>query len=327
MIKPVIFSGMQPSGPLHIGNYLGALKNWVSLQNSGKYDCYFCIVDYHTLSGDMTPLERRKNILVMASEFIAAGIDPKKSTIFVQSHVPEHTELAWIFNTVTPVAELERMTQFKDKSAKQAKNINVGLFDYPVLQVADILLYKGTHVPVGKDQVQHVELARDIARWFNKRYKKYFPETKVLLTEIPKVMSLLDPEKKMSKSWGNNHVIDLADEPEVIEKKLKKSVTASEGGRVSPGVENLLTLLKHFAPAGLYDKFRVAEKNGSIRYGDLKKELGVEIANYFEDFRIRRNELMNGHDEVAMILADGARRASVVAEETMREVREIVGVR
>ncbi len=327
MAKSVIFSGMQPTGPLHIGNYLGALKNWVSLQNSGKYDCYFCIVDYHTLSGDMTPEERRKNILLMASEFIAAGIDPKKSTIFVQSHIPEHTELAWVFNTVTPVAELERMTQFKDKSAKQSKNINAGLFDYPVLQAADILLYKGTHVPVGKDQVQHVELTRDIARWFNKRYKKYFPETKTLLTEVSKVMSLLDPEKKMSKSWGNNHVIDLADEPDVIVKKLKKAVTASEGGNSSAGVENLLRLLKHFAPAGKYDHFFVAEKDGSIRYGDLKKELASEIGMYFEDFRIRRAELMNGHDEVAVILADGAKRASEVAEETMRDVREIVGVR
>ena len=318
---------MQPSGALHIGNYLGALKNWVALQNSGEYDCYFGIVDYHSITGNTNPKQLRENILTLACEYIAAGLDPKKSTIFVQSHVREHTELGWIFNTVTPMAELERMTQYKDKSQKQAKNINVGLFDYPVLQAADILLYKGTHVPVGKDQVQHVELTRDIARWFNKKYTKYFPETKPLLTEIPKVMSLLEPTKKMSKSWGEKHVIDMADEPAVIEKKLKKAVTASEGGGKSPGAENLLTLLKQFAPAAKYDQFLAAEKDKSIRYGDLKKELASEIGQYFEDFRNRRAQLMNGHDEIADILAHGAKKAKKQAEQTMSDVREIIGIR
>src|SRR3989338_5443670 len=191
--KPVIFSGIQPTGNLHVGNYLGAIKNWVELQNSGKYDCFFCIVDYHSLVGNMSSEERRKQITIVAAELLALGIDPKKSTFFIQSAVSEHTELAWILNCVTSMGELQRMTQFKDKSETQSKNVNVGLFAYPVLQAADILLYKGNRVPVGQDQVQHIELTREIARWFNSRFDKFFPETKALLTETPKIMSLLDP--------------------------------------------------------------------------------------------------------------------------------------
>ncbi|HRH23736.1 MAG TPA: tryptophan--tRNA ligase, partial [Candidatus Magasanikbacteria bacterium] len=228
--RPVIVSGIQPTGNLHIGNYLGAIKNWVDLQNSGKYDCYFFIADLHSLTGTRSASERKAQILRTASELLAAGIDPKKSTFFVQSHVPEHTELGWIFNCVTPIAELERMTQFKDKSQSQAKNINVGLFTYPTLMAADILLYRANAVPVGQDQTQHAELTNDIARWFNKNYSTYFSPVKPVFTETPKIMSLLEPVKKMSKSLGEGHVIELADELEVIEKKLKKAVTATEGG-------------------------------------------------------------------------------------------------
>jgi len=337
MIKKIIFSGIQPTGNLHIGNYLGAVKNWVELQNSGEYECYFCIVDYHSLTGNMKADERHDQIIHTAAELLAAGVDPEKSVFYVQSHVPEHTELAWVFDSVTPIAELERMTQFKDKSAQQAKNINAGLFTYPILQAADILLYHGTHVPVGVDQVQHVELTRDIARWFNKRYGKYFSETKALLTEIPKVMSLLEPTKKMSKSLGEGHVIELADEPNVIEKKLKKAVTASEGGGKAPGVENLLMLLKQFSTQGgsasggdgekIYKEFTKAEKDGSIRYGDLKFVLAQSIGNYFVDFRKKRNELLEGKDELAEVLAKGAKKAREVASKTMGDVRKLVGIR
>ena len=247
MVKPIVFSGIQPTGNLHIGNYLGAIKPFIELQNSDKYDLYFCIVDYHSLTGNMDATERKEKILHIAAELIACGIDPTKTTLFVQSHVEGHTELAWIFNTVTPVTELERMTQFKDKSNdQQKKNVNVGLFTYPVLQAADILLYHGTRVPVGEDQKQHVELTRNIARWFNNRYGDYFPEPEVLLTETPRIKSLLEPTKKMSKSKGANHVIELADAPAVLEKKIKKAVTASEGGSASVGVENLLLLLSYF---------------------------------------------------------------------------------
>ncbi len=325
--RPVIVSGIQPTGNLHIGNYLGAVKNWVDLQNSGKYDCYFFIADLHSLTGTRSASERKSQILRTASELLAAGIDPKKSTFFVQSHVPQHTELGWIFNCVTPITELERMTQFKDKSETQAKNINVGLFTYPVLQAADILLYRATHIPVGQDQVQHVELTRDIARWFNKKFDTFFPEVKHVLTETPKIMSLLEPMKKMSKSLGEGHVIELADEPAVIEKKLKKAVTATEGGTHSPGVENLLGLLKIFGDKKVHAQFVKAEKDGSIRYGDLKSELGKAIGGYFADFRARRDELMQGHDEVAEILTSGMERATMTAQTTLQEVRKMIGIR
>lgn len=325
--KPVIFSGIQPTGNLHLGNYLGAIKNWVDLQNSGEYQCYFSIVDYHSLTGSMKPEDRRDQTLRTAAELLALGIDPKKSVLFVQSHVPEHTELAWILNCVTLMPELERMTQFKDKAERQKKNINVGLFDYPVLQAADILLYHGTHVPVGEDQVQHVELTRDVARWFNNRFDDYFPETKVLLTKTARVKSLLEPNKKMSKSLGEGHVIELADEPDMIQKKLQKAVTATEGGGKAFGVENLFGILKEFADKKSFDRFSAAEKDGSIRYGNLKQALGKAIAETFADFRERRKNLLAEHNEIAALLIVGADKAKKVAGETMREVRKLVGVR
>ena len=327
MSKPILFSGIQPTGNLHIGNYLGAVKNWVTLQNSGDYRCFFSVVDYHSLTGNMTAEERKGQITRTVIELLAAGIDPEKSTLFVQSHVPEHTELAWVFNSLTPMAELERMTQYKDKSARQVKNINAGLFTYPVLQVADVLLYHGTHVPVGEDQVQHIELVRDVARWFNNRYGEYFPETDVLLTHIPRVKSLLEPTKKMSKSRGQGHVIELADEPEIIMSKLKKAVTASEGGDTSPGVENLLLLLKVFAKESDYMLFSAAEKDGSIRYGDLKLVLAESISKYFADFREERKRLLAQADVVTEIISLGAQKAGDVAKETMDRVRAMIGVR
>ncbi len=327
MTKPVIFSGIQPTGNLHIGNYLGAVKNWVELQNSDKYECFFFIADYHSLTGQDTADDRRKKILNLAAEIIALGVDPDRVTFFVQSHIPEHTELAWVFNCITPVAELERMTQFKDKAAHQEKNINAGLLTYPILQVADVLLYHGTLVPVGQDQVQHIELIRVIARAFNKRYGEYFPETKHLLTEIPKVMSLLEPTKKMSKSLGAGHVIELCEDQKQIETKLKKAVTATEGGAAAPGVQNLLLLLKQFGSSETYETLAKAEKNGTIRYGDLKQELATAIANYFADFRTRRSDLLANPKEIEAILANGAVKAQKVAAKTMQDVRKLVGIR
>ena len=327
MAKPTVFSGIQPTGDLHIGNYLGAVRNWVNLQNSGEYNCTFCIVDYHSLTGNMTAKERRKWTVTLAMELLAAGIDPDKSTFFIQSEVPEHTELGWIFQTLTPIAELERMTQYKDKSTRQAKNINAGLFAYPALQAADILLYGATHVPVGQDQVQHIELTRDTARWFNNRYGEYFPETKPLLTDIPKVKSLLEPTAKMSKSHGEASYIALADEPEVITKKLKKAVTASEGGSGSPGAENLIMLLKEFGATDLHKQYEAAEKDGSIRYGDLKADLARVIGDHFAEFRARRKALEADRDAIAEQLFAGSRRASERANATMQDVRKLVGLR
>lgn len=362
MAKPVIFSGIQPTGNLHIGNYLGAVKNWVTLQNSGKYDCYFSIVDLHSLTGSMDAATRRKQILGVAAELLAAGIDLDKSTLFVQSHVPEHTELGWVFNTITPVGELRRMTQFKSKSGrgemeeyfdaeknffknkgkdalqefyykmKEIENdlenrANAGLFTYPVLQAADILLYHGTRVPVGQDQVQHIELTRNIARWFNNRYGEYFPDAEPLLTEIPKVMSLLEPTKKMSKSLGADHVIEMGDSSEEITRKLKRAVTATEGGGEAPGVTNLLLLLKEFGDASAHKKFVAAEKGKSIRYGDLKQAVGDAIATHFENFREKKQKLLDNPKKIEKALAKGAKRAQGVAAKTMEEVRERIGIR
>lgn len=328
MAKPVIISGIQPTGNMHIGNYLGAFKKLVELQESGKYEQYIFIADLHSLTGNsITADERRDRIVTTAAELLALGIDPKKTTLFIQSHVPEHAELAWIFNTITPVAELYRMTQFKDKSERQEKNINTGLLTYPILQAADILLYKATQVPVGQDQVQHLELTRDTARWFNNRYGDYFAEVKPLLSETPKIMSLLEPTKKMSKSLGAPHVIELADDPETITKKLKKAVTATEGGVAAPGVQNLLLLLKQFDSTDLYKTFAKAEKDGTIRYGDLKAALAEAISTYFADFRSKRTALLNSPGDLADRMKSGGEKARKIAQKTLSEVRTLVGLR
>lgn len=324
--KEIIVSGIQPTGNLHIGNYLGAVKNWVELQNSGKYEMYIFIADLHALTGKMTADELRAQINKTCAELLAAGIDPKKTTFFIQSHIPEHTELAWIFNCVTPINELERMTQYKDKVA-QFKQATAGLFTYPILQAADILLYHGNLVPVGQDQIQHVELTRDTGRWFNNKYGEFFPETKHLLTPTPKIMSLLEPNKKMSKSLGQDHVIELADEPETIENKIKKSVTATAGGEMAPGVANLLALLKEFGDKKTYDKFVQTEKDKTIRYGDLKKELSTAIAEKFAGFRTERAKLLKDTKKLEKIMSAGAAKAKKVAEKTMIEIRKITGLR
>lgn len=327
MKKQVIVSGIQPTGNIHIGNYLGTIKNWVELQNSGKYEMYIFIADLHSLTGNMSPEDRRAQILRTSAELIAIGIDPNKTTFFIQSHVQEHTELSWVFNCVTPISELYRMTQFKDKSDRQEKNINSGLLTYPILQAADILLYHGDIVPVGQDQIQHVELTRDTARWFNNRFGKYFPETKHLLTKISKVMSLLDPNKKMSKSLGSGHVIELNDEPEVVMKKLSKAVTATFVGEGAPGVQNLLLLLNEFGDQNIYQDFLTAEIDGTIRYGELKKAVAEAIVNYFADFRQKRAELLSDENKLNEILQKGADKARPVAQKTMEEVRKMVGIR
>lgn len=326
MSKSVIVSGIQPTGNLHIGNYLGAVKNWLELQDSGKYDLYIFIADLHSLTGKLTAAQLREQVKITVAELLAAGIDSNKTTFFVQSHVQEHTELAWIFNCVTLMNELDKMTQYKEKAAQQI-SATAGLFTYPILQAADILLYKGALVPVGQDQIQHVELTRDIARWFNNKYGVFFPETKHLLTNVPKVMSLLEPEKKMSKSLGVGHVIDMCENPEVIENKLKKAVTATVGGAIAPGVLNLLGLLKEFGDIKVYDQFVKAEKQGDIRYGDLKQALSEAISIYFEDFREKRTKLLKDPRKLDKILEKGAKKAQKIAKLNMEVVRKLVGIR
>ena len=321
-MRQTIFSAIQPSGELHIGNYLGALKNFTELQN--KYDCFFFIADYHSITEDYDPKEKPKQIFDLALDFLAAGLDPEKCTLAVQSQIPEHPELAWIFNTVTPISELQRMTQFKDKSQNQEKNINMGLFDYPVLQAADILMYKTDAVPVGQDQLQHIELTRKIARFFNNKFGKTFPEPKDIITKTPKIMSLTDPTKKMSKSHGAKSYVGINDEPEVISKKLRKAVSTTE---YNENIYNFYaTLLEEFGTEKNKKYFDKQFRNKNIKFSELKEALAEDIANYFAPFRKKRKELENNQEYVKKVLEEGAEKARVIARETMREVKEKVGL-
>ena len=320
--KQTIFSAIQPSGELHIGNYLGALKNFVELQN--KYNCFFFIADYHSITGDYDPKEKSKQIFDLALDFLAIGLDPQKCTIAIQSQIPEHTELAWIFNTITPISELQRMTQFKDKSQNQEKNINMGLFNYPVLQAADILIYKAYGVPVGQDQIQHIELTRKIARFFNNKFGETFPEPKDIITETPKIMSLTDPTKKMSKSHGPKSYIGINDEPEVIERKIKKAISTTEYNKDIYSF--YASLLENFGTEKNKDYFAKQFKNQDLKFSELKDALAEDIANYFKNFRKKRKELEKNPEEVKKILDEGAKKARVIARETMGEVKEKVGL-
>lgn len=322
-------SGIQPTGSLHIGNYLGAARNWLRLQNEFDGRFFIFVADYHSITENYDPEEKRKQVLLLCAEYLALGLDPKKVTLFVQSDIPEVTELCWIFNTVTPISFLERMTQFKDKSARQTQNINMGLFDYPVLQAADILIGKGSLVPVGQDQVQHVELTRDIARFFNKKFGEVFPEPKPVLTETPKVMSLLDPEKKMSKS-AQGSFISLSDEPEEIKKKVRRAVTdvglVEDRRQKSPGVENLFTMLKEFGEPGDYERLDGAYRDASLQYVDLKDLVAFRIAEHFADFRKKRAALLADPEKVMRVYKAGAKKVREIAQETMREVRQKIGL-
>ncbi|MCX6745577.1 MAG: tryptophan--tRNA ligase [Candidatus Parcubacteria bacterium] len=323
--KQIVLSGVQPSGELHIGNYLGSLKNFVELQD--KYHCYFFLATYHSITEDYNPKTKKQDIFNLTLDFLAAGLDPKKCIIFNQVDVPECTELAWIFNTITPISELYRMTQFKDKSAKQVKNINMGLLDYPVLQAADILLYHSHLIPVGLDQIQHVEITRDIARHFNSKFGQYFTEPKPLLTKVPKVMSLLEPEKKMSKSAGPNHYIAINDEPEIIQEKLKRAVTGTGNEEVLPaGAQNLMALLAEFGIPKQTIYFKDQIKNKTIRYSELKETLAKDISEYFADFRKKRKELEKKPQYLEKVLKEGGQKAQKVAQKTLKEVKSLIGV-
>ena len=309
-----IVSGMQPTGPLHLGNYLGALNNWVKIQENKKYQCFFFIADYHSLTENYDPIEKRRQIFGLACDYLAAGLDPEKSVIFVQSHIPECTELTWIFNTVTPVSEMERMTQYKDKAKRQIKNVNMGLFDYPVLQAADILLYKGDLVPVGEDQIQHVELTRCVARWFNHKYRTdFFPESQSLLTDCPRIMSLAVPENKMSKSLGEKHWIGINDSPETIRQKISKAVSTSEG------TKNL---------ERIYNAFNETMKGefNAEKMADTKKIIAEGIVDYFADFRKRKAELESKPEIVDDILNKGREKAQKIAQENIKQIKKIIGI-
>jgi tryptophanyl-tRNA synthetase len=324
---PRIFSGIQPSGELHIGNYLGAVKNWVQLQRT--YESIFCIVDYHAITVAYEPEQLRKRRRDMALSLLASGIDPHTATLFVQSAVPEHTELAWIFNTVTPLGELERQTQFKDKSQRQ-ESINAGLLNYPVLQAADILLYRADKVPVGEDQLQHLELSRVIARRWNAQFavaEPFFPEPQAELTPTRRIMGL-DGQSKMSKSMGNT--IGLLEPPAEIWNKLRPAVTDPKRiKRTDPGtpeVCNIYHLHKAFSAPAVVE--HVAAQCSSAGWGcvDCKRVLHDAMEVELVPIRARATELAAAPTLVDDALADGAERAGRIAKETMREVRERMGL-
>ncbi len=310
-----ILSGIRATGRLHIGNYLGALKQFVDLQNAGNHECYFFIADLHALTTPFEPKELSENTLHVAADYLAAGLDPEKSVFFLQSHVLEHAELGWIFNCLTPLGELQRMTQFKDKS-KDQESVNGGLLTYPTLMAADILLYKPTSVPVGDDQVQHVELTRDIAKKFNNRFGETFPIPKTLDKKPLRIMSLTDPTKKMSKTGDEALMLD--DAPEEILRKIKKAVTATDTNAGSPGVENLKFLLEQFGGTDQVKDFS--------KYNELKETLAKVIADRFADFREKKAKFLQNPDQIRQILDAGAVKAQKVAAQTLTEVKQKLGL-
>jgi tryptophanyl-tRNA synthetase len=320
-----LFSGVQPSGNLHIGNYLGAIKQWVELQDGN--DAIFCIVDLHAITAAQDPAELRRKTLQIAKIYLASGIDPSKCTLFVQSHVKEHTELGWILSTLTKVAELERMTQFKDKSGKEGKEgIGAGLLTYPALMAADILLYDTVVVPVGKDQMQHIELTRTLAERFNKRFGETFviPEGK-LSKEGALIMGLDDPTKKMSKSATSEYnYIALTDDAETVRRKVKKAVTDSGSEIVyaddKPALKNLLHIYGLLANKKPED---VAGEYAGKGYADFKNELAEVIVNFLIPFQERLSALED--EDVLQILRVGAEKAGALAEAKMKTVREKIG--
>jgi tryptophanyl-tRNA synthetase len=323
-MKHTILSGIRATGKLHVGNYLGALKQFVELQKDDNNNCFFFIADLHALTTPFEPKELKQNTLEVAAEYLAAGIDPAKSTFFIQSEVLEHTVLAWVLACGIPLGELERMTQYKDKSKQHKESINAGLLTYPALMAADILLYKPTLVPVGDDQTQHLELTRTIARKFNNKFGKVFPEPKNYLIKPLRVMSLTDPEKKMSKTGDEALMLD--DSPTEVARKLKKAVTASEAGKKSSGVENLFMLLEHFGSKEEIAFFRDAQRNDSLKFSELKETLSKDISAYFEEFREKKKELLSRPERLAEILGEGSHKAREVANQTLQEVKQKIGL-
>lgn len=324
--KPVLFSGIQPSGNLTIGNYIGALSNWVDMQEN--YDSLFVLVDLHAITVYQDPDILRRRCLDFLALYLASGLDPQKSTIFVQSHVPAHAELAWVLNCVAYMGELSRMTQFKDKSKKSGANIGVGLFDYPVLMAADILLYGTSVVPVGADQKQHVEIARDLAIRFNRLYGDTFVLPEPVIPRVgARVMNLLDPAKKMSKSDENPRTyIALLDSPDAIRSKLKKAVTDTLGvvraDPERPGISNLLTMFSVLARRPIS---AIEEEYDGAGYGKFKADLAELIVETLRPIQERYSRIIDDQDGLMAVLDRGAEAARDRSRRTMEEVYEKVG--
>ncbi len=322
-----VFSGIQPTGSLHLGNYLGAIRNWVALQDHPGYECIYCVVDYHAITVDYEPEQLRERTVEMARDLLACGLDPERSAIFAQSQVREHTELAWVFQaTATSYGELQRMTQFKSKADAQSF-VTAGLFTYPVLQAADILLYDAARVPVGEDQVQHLELSREIGRRFNLRFGETFPEVLPLLTSAPKILSFRDPGQKMSKSAGEGHYLPL-DAPEAeVRGMIKRAVTdvgPQEEGKMSPGVANLFTVLKELGDPDTHAGLMEAYTGGRLKYVELKG--AVQDAVWVAAAAIQARKRDYPRERVVEVLRNGAAKVQPVASAKMAEVRKRIGL-
>ena len=326
MENKIVFSGVQPSGALTIGNYIGAIKNWVGLQD--EYDCYYCIVDLHAITVPQIAKDLRKNTLDVLALYMACGMDPEKSTLFIQSHVPAHLELAWVLNTMTYMGQLNRMTQFKEKSRRAEENLNAGLFTYPVLMASDILLYQTDLVPVGDDQKQHLELARDLAERFNNRYSPTFQVPEPLIKETgARIMSLQNPESKMSKSdEDENGYILLLDDKTAITRKIKRAVTDSLGvvayNDEQPGIKNLLTIYSIFTGKKIEDIVASYEGEG---YGKFKNDLAEIVVEGLAPIQEKYKELIANKDYLEEVYKAGAEKAEHQARRTLQKVYRKVG--
>lgn len=344
-----ILSGLRASGQMHLGHYLGAIKQWINLQQD--HEVFYMVADLHGITTPYSPKVFPAVVRATILDYLAAGLNPDQATIFVQSHVPAHSQLMWLLGTLTPVGELQRMVQYKEWSEKYPEQLTAGILNYPILMAADILAYKPISVPVGDDQDQHVELARDIAKKFNRLYGQTFPEPKSILASGKRIMSLDDPERKMSKSDGNG--IGLNDSPAEIDKKVKKAVTSAEpkvirdamhaarpgekptsDWRGDPnlrkqfhGVHNLFTILFALADTAEQERWSAAAEAGKLKFSEFKPALAKLIADHFAPFRTRRTELVKDHQYVDDVIAAGAKKANVVAEQTLHEVQMKMGLR
>lgn len=342
--SPILISGMQPTGRLHLGNYLGALKNFVALQNSGKYECYFFIADLHALTENPRPEDLRTNSILLTADYLAAGLDPKQSLIFLQSRIRDLPELKWFLGTFIPPGELMRMTAFKEKILqplgpaarkkltpekfeKIVQSTNYGLVEYPVLMAADILIFAGELVPVGEDQLQHLELARTLARKFNRRFGKILKEPRALLTSTPRVMSLEDPTKKMSKSIPSGCLF-IDDEPQIIRDKIKKAVTDS-GMEIKydkenkPAISNLLSIFSALSDESISE---LENKFSGKTYASFKEELAALVIDHFAGFRTKKSSLVKNPSQLKKILDSGSEKANAIAEKNMTIIKKKMGL-
>ena len=324
--KQVVFSGIQPSGVVHIGNYLGAIRNWARMLD--QYDCIFCVVDYHAMTVPYDPEEMTRRIQETVMINIASGLDPERCRLFVQSHIADHTELCWILMTCTAMGDLTRMTQFKDKSKQHREHVNAGLFVYPVLMAADILLYKAEIVPIGDDQVQHLEFAREVCRSFNKRFGETFPEPGPLLSEVPRLMGLMG-KAKMSKSLNN--YISVIEEPEQIRAKLRTAATdPARVRRHDPGTPekcNIFTMHKGFSPPDVVEQIAEGCMSGRIGCIECKDILADNMVRELTPVREKYLELKANRDYVNEVVRTASEECRQIAQATMEEVRSKVGVR